>query len=174
MDNRTACACGRGLPRIGKIEGRVQSIIIGADGQYLPGTFFAHLLKDYDHAIRHYQVVQDKPVRSSSKIVKGGRFSDQALSELIAVLQRFLGARMQINVEFTDTIPMVRTGKRLVSVSKLKIDLQEGGSDDGVRSRRCRLRARLMSRKAWVPVAVISRPGVLSAQPPLRSAKPRL
>ena len=44
------------------------------------------------------------------------------------MLQRFLGARMQIKVEFTDTIPMVRTGKRLVAVSKLKIDLQEGGS----------------------------------------------
>ena len=127
MDNTQACACGRGLPRIGKIEGRVQSIIIGADGQYLPGTFFAHLLKDYDHAIRHYQVVQEKAGEIVLKIVKGGRFSDQALSEMLGVLQKYLGARMQIIVEFTDSIPMVRTGKRLVAVSKLKIDLQDGG-----------------------------------------------
>jgi phenylacetate-CoA ligase len=127
MDNTVACACGRGLPRIGKIEGRVQSIIIGAEGQYLPGTFFAHLLKDYDHAIRHYQVVQEKAGEIVLKIVKGGRFSDQALSEMLGVLQKYLGARMQIIVEFTDSIPMVRTGKRLVAVSKLKIDLQDGG-----------------------------------------------
>ncbi len=128
MDNSGACACGRGLPRIGKIEGRVQSIIIGADGQYLPGTFFAHLLKDYDHAIRHYQVVQEKPGEIVLKIVKGGRFSEQALAEMLAVLQKFLGARMNIIVEFTDSIPMVRTGKRLVALSKLKIDLQDGGA----------------------------------------------
>src|SRR5205085_9123193 len=33
LDPRQACACGRGLPRLGKIEGRVQSIIIGSKGQ---------------------------------------------------------------------------------------------------------------------------------------------
>ena len=33
MDATDACACGRGLPRIGNIEGRVQSIIIGANGR---------------------------------------------------------------------------------------------------------------------------------------------
>ena len=58
IDPDEPCACGRGLPRIGKIEGRVQSIIIGSRGQYVPGTFFAHLLKDYDHAIRQFQIVQ--------------------------------------------------------------------------------------------------------------------
>lgn len=126
MDNTVTCPCGRGMPRIGRIEGRVQSIIIGANGQYLPGTFFAHLLKDYDHAIRHYQVVQEKPGEIVLKIVKGGRFSDQALDELLAVLHRYLGEHTQIKVEFTDSIPMVRTGKRLVAVSKLKIDLQDG------------------------------------------------
>jgi len=47
---------------------------------------------------------------------------------MLAVLQKFLGARMNIIVEFTDSIPMVRTGKRLVALSKLKIDLQDGGA----------------------------------------------
>ncbi|MEZ4307521.1 MAG: glycosyltransferase [Polyangiaceae bacterium] len=54
------CACGRGAPRIGAVEGRVQSIIVGTDGQYLPGTFFAHYLKELEHAIRRYQVVQEE------------------------------------------------------------------------------------------------------------------
>ena len=59
---------------------------MGADGQYLPGSFFAHLLKDYDHAIRHYQVVQEKPGEIILKIVKAGRYSDQALTEVLAIL----------------------------------------------------------------------------------------
>ena len=128
MDAQALCPCGRGLPRIGRIEGRVQSIIIGADGQYLPGTFFAHLLKDYGHTFRHYQVVQEARDAITFKIVKGERYTDESLHEVLAVLQRFLGAAMRIEVEFVDNIPMVRTGKRLAVVSKLKLDFQSLGS----------------------------------------------
>ena len=52
-------ACGRGLPRIGDIQGRVQSIIQGTDGHFVPGTFFAHSLKEYDYAIKRFQVIQE-------------------------------------------------------------------------------------------------------------------
>lgn len=124
MDPTALCACGRGLPRIGNIEGRVQSIILGADGQYVPGAFFLHLLKDYAHAIRHFQVLQEERGAIILKIVKGERYTDQSLNEVLAILQRFLGARMRIEVDFVDTIPMVRTGKRLAAVSKLRIDFQ--------------------------------------------------
>jgi phenylacetate-CoA ligase len=37
VDPAVTCACGRGLPLVGKIEGRVQSIIQGTDGRYMPG-----------------------------------------------------------------------------------------------------------------------------------------
>ena len=129
MDNSRPCACGRGLPRIGKIEGRVQSIIIGAEGQYVPGTFFAHLLKDYDHAIRHYQVVQEQRGSITFKVVKGSRFTSEAMEEVLRTLRTFLGASMQIDVEYVAEIPLIRTGKRLAAVSRLGIDLQNGQED---------------------------------------------
>jgi phenylacetate-CoA ligase len=125
MDPSVVCACGRGLPRIGRIEGRVQSIILGADGQYLPSAFFMHLLKDYPHAFRHYQFVQESRESITWKIVKGERYTDEALREVLTILQRYLGAGMRIDVEFVDNIPMVRTGKRLAVVSKLKLDFQK-------------------------------------------------
>ena len=125
IDPSKPCACGRGLPRLGKIEGRVQSIIIGAGGQYLPGTFFAHMMKDYDHAIRQFQIVQDAPGTITLTMVKGNRFSSETLEEVLALLHKFLGAEMKIAVEFTDNIAMVRTGKRLATVSKLGIDFQQ-------------------------------------------------
>jgi phenylacetate-CoA ligase len=124
VDNGSACACGRGLPRIGRIEGRVQSIIIGAKGQYVPGTFFAHLLKDYDHAIRQFQIVQTDRGAITFNVVKGKRYSDETLQEVVRVLHQFLGEDMKIAVEFVDNVDMVRTGKRLATVSKLGIDFQ--------------------------------------------------
>lgn len=118
------CSCGRGMPRIGEIEGRVQSIIQGTDGRFLPGTFFAHYLKDFDHAIQQFQVVQEQPGALRFVLVKAGRFHDDVLSEILATFRRYLGEDMKIDVEVTDDIKLVRTGKRLAAISKLNIDFQ--------------------------------------------------
>jgi phenylacetate-CoA ligase len=125
MDESAPCACGRGLPRIGNIEGRVQSIILGDGGRYLPSSFFLHLFKDYAAAIRHFQVVQEKPGELILKIVKGERYTDETLHEVMTILQRFVGPGMRIALEFVDGIPLGRTGKRLAAISKLKIDFQK-------------------------------------------------
>ena len=44
---------------------------------------------------------------------------------MLAILQRYLGPGTRIEVEFVDNIPLVRTGKRLAVVSKLKLDFQK-------------------------------------------------
>ncbi len=124
LDSTQRSSCGRGLPRIGRIEGRVQSIIIGSKGQYIPGTFFAHLFKDYEHAIRQFQVVQNERDSVTLNVVKGKRFTDETLQEVLRFMRQFLGEDMRIDVVFQENIEMVRTGKRLASVSKLGIDFQ--------------------------------------------------
>jgi phenylacetate-CoA ligase len=125
VDPNQRCMCGRGLPRLGKIEGRVQSIIVGSRGQYVPGTFFAHVLKDYDHAIRQFQIVQTERNAITFRVVRGKRYSDETLAVVLRTLHQFLGDDMKIDVEFEENIEMVRTGKRLATVSKLGIDFQK-------------------------------------------------
>ncbi|MBK8251381.1 MAG: glycosyltransferase [Polyangiaceae bacterium] len=122
-----ACSCGRGAARIGAVEGRVQSIIVGTDGQYLPGTFFAHYLKELDYAIRRYQVVQEEPGKITFRVVKGGRYSEEILQEVLATFRAHLGRDMKIDVEHVADVEMVRTGKIMGSISKLGIDFQTGG-----------------------------------------------
>jgi phenylacetate-CoA ligase len=125
VDPDRPCACGRGLPRLGRIEGRVQSMILGADGHVVPGSLFPHLFKDYDFVIRQFQVLQDEPGAVRLKVVKAPRFDERVFEEALGILRRYLGEGTRIDVEFVDHIPMVRTGKRQVSVSKVKIDFQE-------------------------------------------------
>jgi phenylacetate-CoA ligase len=124
VDNGEPSACGRGLPRIGAIQGRVQSIIQGTDGHFVPGTFFAHLLKEYDYAIKRFQVVQEELGCIKMYVVKSARYSDDTMDEIKAQIKRHLGAGLRIDLEFTDNIALVRTGKHLASVSKLPIDFQ--------------------------------------------------
>ena len=98
-----------------------QAIIIGTNGCFLPGTFFAHLLKDYGHILKQFQVVQEGLGAIEFKVVRGPRFSDASLEKILAIFRRHLGEDMQIDVDFVDHIALVRTGKHRHSVSKLKI-----------------------------------------------------
>jgi phenylacetate-CoA ligase len=124
-DPSTPCACGRGLPLIGEIEGRVQALIVGKSGKYMPGTFFAHLFKDFDYLIKQYLVEQVVPGEVVLKIVKGPRFTDEEFCKVVTLLREFLGAETPIHIEFCEKIAMVRTGKQQGSLSRLNIDFQK-------------------------------------------------
>lgn len=129
MDASKTCACGRGLPMIGQIEGRVQALIVGSSGRYIPGTFFAHLFKDYEYLIRQYLVEQVTPGEINLKIVKGLRFTVDEFDKVLSLLRDYLGRETIINVEFCDKINMVRTGKQQGSISRLNLDFQKLRSD---------------------------------------------
>ena len=118
------CDCGRGLPLIGDIQGRVQSIIIGANGKYLPGTYFSHLFKDYEFIVQQYQVVQTKVGEIDIKIVKALRFEESIFNKLIKNIRDTLGAKTKINVFFVKNIPLIKTGKQTTVLSKIPIEFQ--------------------------------------------------
>lgn len=124
MDNSTPSPCGRGLPRIGRIEGRAQAIIIGANGNYLPGTFFMHYFKDFDHIVRQFQIIQDQRNRLKLRIVKADRFNEQLFGEVLHGLRKFVGEKMELEVEFVESIALVRTGKHQATISHLDLDFQ--------------------------------------------------
>lgn len=127
VDPSQPCPCGRGLPRIGCIEGRVQAIIVGANGRYLPGTFFAHFFKDYEHLLRQYQVVQSEVGRVTLKIIKGPRFTEEGFRELLGQLRLYWGEQTVVDLEIVDHIPMVHTGKHQGSISRLPFEVLSRG-----------------------------------------------
>ena len=123
-DPKYRSICGRGLPIIGRIEGRVQAIIIGADNRFLPGTFFAHFFKDYPHLINQYQVIQNELGSIELKIIKGSRFTEESMNELLQQLKYHLGENTNINLNYVEKIDMVRTGKHQGAISNLNINFQ--------------------------------------------------
>ncbi len=92
---RSRVPCGRALSRIGRIEGRTQAIVHCADGTWLPGTFFAHFFKDYEYAIRFFQVHQTEVGAMTLRLVKNPRFTQEALDELLEGLRGFTGEEMR-------------------------------------------------------------------------------
>jgi len=124
IDSSLQSPCGRGLPRIGCIEGRAQAIIIGDNGNYLPGTFFMHYFKDFDYLVKQFQIIQDRLGHLTLRIVKADRFNDQLFDNILAGLRKFVGEGMQMEIEFVDSIPLVRTGKHQATISHLNLDFQ--------------------------------------------------
>jgi phenylacetate-CoA ligase len=69
--------------------------------------------------------VQERRGALTFQVVKGGRYSEDVLQEVLATFRKQLGDDMIIDVQFVDNVEMARTGKRLSSVSRLKVDFQK-------------------------------------------------
>lgn len=122
--NRTTCACERSLGRIGDIQGRTQALVHCANGRWLPGTFFAHFFKDYDHLVATYQVVQRERGSFHLKVVRGSQWSSSEWAIMMGELRTFVGDTV-VNVDYVDEIPLLATGKRTPVVSSVQVDFQE-------------------------------------------------
>lgn len=112
------CPCGRGLPLLERIDGRVLDAIRTPDGRILPGEFFPHMLKDV-RGLMHFQLVQRQLDRLELSIVRGDGFDDASLAYIRRETAKVLGHGVALDTRFVDEIPLTRSGKRRVTLSEL-------------------------------------------------------
>ena len=121
------CACGRSWPLIKSIQGRINDFLVLPSGKkisylYVQRAIFHRILRKNIFAITQYQIVQDRRDRIILKIVKGREFSPRILDMIKKSLEsefERLGEPLEVNVEIVDEIPMGRTGKRRLLISKV-------------------------------------------------------
>jgi phenylacetate-CoA ligase len=114
----TRCACGRGLPLLTRVDGRVLDAIRTPAGHVLPGEFFPHMLKDVT-GLQRFQLVQRRLDRLDLSIVRGAGFDDASLNYIRREVNKVLGDSVQLDCHFVDDIPLTRSGKLRVTVSEL-------------------------------------------------------
>ena len=106
------CACGRGLPRLESLEGRVSEVLRLADGRELSSMILRNLVKDELAFALQCQVVQPHPGRVVWRVVPlPGRGSEEARRALEDRTRRLAG--VETAVEFVDRIPVTGGGKHL-------------------------------------------------------------
>ena len=113
------CSCGRTLPMLERLEGRVPDLISVPDGTYLVPHFFVVLFKGLQSVYR-YQIVQRQAGRMVVRLV--GREGCQRPEVEDAVRREVAAAtREQITPEFewTDDIPLSGAGKRRLVISEI-------------------------------------------------------
>jgi phenylacetate-CoA ligase len=111
------CDCGRGLPMLDAVEGRLLDLIRTPDGRVLPGEFFPHLFKDIA-AIRQFQVVQKRIDRLEIRIVATTPMLESELEFVRRQIRRAIGEAVELRFDFVPSIPTAPSGKFRVTVSE--------------------------------------------------------
>ena len=116
-----SCPCGRGLPLIKDVEGRLLDMIITRDGRMVPGVFFPHLAKEFVE-IKQLQVVQNDLDSLLIKIVQAQDFKGASLDRFKEEVENVVGKGIRFDIEFVDQIPATATGKLRVTISNVLVE----------------------------------------------------
>jgi phenylacetate-CoA ligase len=110
------CGCGRGLPLLGQVEGRVWDVIIGANGNRLVGTFW---LVSGVKGIKQFQVLQEKAGELIIKVVPEAAFTEEEKRRLLKNAATNCGVEMSVEVRLVDEIPQTESGKHRYVISRI-------------------------------------------------------
>lgn len=113
------CACGRALPRLGRVVGRKLDMIRSSDGRLLPGEFFPHMFKDVA-GVRNFQVIQSQLDRLLVKVVSDNAFGEVEERYVRDQIARVLGGAVAIDLHRVDEIPLTPSGKHRVTISEVR------------------------------------------------------
>lgn len=114
------CACGRGLPRLERVAGRVTDFLVGCDGRLVSGVYLATYVVAQRPSLGQVQILQRKAGSVTYRIKPGRHFNRIGdLDYLRNMTCRYLGAEMQIQSEMVDDLPAEPSGKFLFSRSSV-------------------------------------------------------
>ena len=106
------CTCGRGLPLLQSIEGRVTDLITTPDGKIISGTSFVHYWKHrispHTPNVDYVHIIQKSKKRLLIEMVKKERYSNEETQTILRELKLLLGSEIEIGFKDLDSIPIGR------------------------------------------------------------------
>lgn len=119
------CPCGRTLPLMKILEGRVDDFLMALDGRVIsPTVFFPYPFGDFD-GIRQFKVIQDKRDKLTIQLVvrEGFLNTPQVFENARKELQRLFGEGMHIEFQILDKIARDPSGKLRKVVSRIPVHI---------------------------------------------------
>jgi len=121
------CPCGRSWPLLKSIEGRFNDLMVLPSGRkiswlYLQRCFYEPEFLKNPFCISQYQLVQEYPDRIVFKVVKGLNFDQNLLLRIKNNIEEFFagqGEKLEVEIKFVEEIPMERTGKKRLFISRV-------------------------------------------------------
>lgn len=111
------CRCGRGLPRLSQLQGRLTDIFVTPDGRWLTSHHTA-FLRNFP-AIEAFQIIQKAPEHVVVKLVVTEAFTQTDEQAIVETFHQLMGASCRVDIEKVDEIPPTPAGKRLYFISEV-------------------------------------------------------
>lgn len=109
------CRCGRGLPLMDGVVGRVADFLIKEDGTQVAGiSLIENTLTKYS-GLDQMQIVQEEISRFRILLVAGAGYREETGMDLVRYFQSIFG-EVKIDLEFVQSIPRERNGKYRFSI----------------------------------------------------------
>lgn len=118
MLSEMACSCGRGLPLLTKVGGRMVDLLYAPDGRHIASITLIPNLVHETGITNRVQIVQDALDHIILRITKPSP-SEAILAHMREIVGRIFRAEMKVSFEFPDEIEFVKSGKYPFIVCKV-------------------------------------------------------
>ncbi|MEP7311042.1 MAG: phenylacetate--CoA ligase family protein [Pseudomonadota bacterium] len=112
------CACGRGLPLLESVDGRILDVIVSPDGRTVPGEYFVYVMLDFAD-VRQWQVVQKSRDAIEVLIAHKQPLTSDERERMSGKIAARMGPLVRIEIKEVSDIPLTASGKRRVTVSQI-------------------------------------------------------
>lgn len=120
INSTQPCPCGRHYPRLQRIEGRLQELIVTQTNRLISMTAINMHSDVFDH-VRQFQFYQDKQGEVVFNVVKKDTYSAQDTKRIKRELHKKLGDDTKLEIRFVRHIPRTKSGKHRFLIQKLPV-----------------------------------------------------
>jgi phenylacetate-CoA ligase len=113
------CACGRGLPMMETITGRVADFLVAEDGSKVAGISIIENSLTRFSGIRQMQIVQNEPLLLTVNLVPDVHYDQNVEEALLDALGDMMGRGMQFEVNRIEAIAQEKSGKYRFTICRL-------------------------------------------------------
>jgi phenylacetate-CoA ligase len=123
--SKKKCSCGRGLPMIENLIGRITDVFKTREGRIIPAEYFIHFIGVALNkgSIKKFQVIQEKEDYIIVKLVLDDRElfikNKKDFDEITEKIKLVMGTDAKVEYELVDDIPATQSGKYRYTISKV-------------------------------------------------------
>ncbi|ELX08753.1 putative capsular polysaccharide biosynthesis protein [Janthinobacterium sp. HH01] len=112
------CPCGRGLPLLKRVEGRVTDFIVARDGTVMHGLALIYVLRDLPE-VRAFKIIQESLDTTRVLLVSVSGLPPALRLSIVSQFRARLGASVEILIDEVEAIPAEASGKHRYVISKV-------------------------------------------------------
>jgi phenylacetate-coenzyme A ligase PaaK-like adenylate-forming protein len=111
------CPCGRGLPRLARVEGRRTDFLVTPSGKLMHALAVIYVLREIP-GLREFQVIQEALDHVRVRVVPAGDLSAAVRASIVTGVGGLFEGRARIEVETTESVASA-SGKHRYVISRV-------------------------------------------------------